>query len=73
MLPLDVANNEGYAGTCCSIYTVECFFAAAEPPPTHPHPHYIGCEVYDTKLCGGLNMNLMWTIVFWMIPAWVFI
>jgi LMBR1 domain-containing protein 1 len=45
MLPLDVANNEGYAG----------------------------CEGYDTKLCGGLNMTLMWTIVFWMIPAWVFI
>ena len=37
------------------------------------HLHYLGCEGYDTKLCGGLNMNLMWTIVFWMIPAWVFI
>jgi LMBR1 domain-containing protein 1 len=45
MLPLDVANNEGYAG----------------------------CEGYDTGLCGGLNMELMWDIVFWMIPIWVFV
>lgn len=45
MLPLDVANNEGYAG----------------------------CEGYDTAFCGGLNMEVMWSIVFWAIPIWVFV
>ena len=37
MLPLDVANNEGYAGTYCYIY--KCKYAFLQPPaPTHP-PH----------------------------------
>jgi len=44
LLPLDVANNEGYAG----------------------------CDGYNTKLCGGLNMTLFWDVFFWLIPIWVF-
>lgn len=34
---------------------------------------YPGCDGYDTTLCGGLNMELFWTIIFWAIPAWVFL
>lgn len=45
MLPLDVANNEGYAG----------------------------CAGFDTKFCGGLNMTLLWDIIYWSIPVWVFV
>lgn len=45
LLPLDVANNEGYAG----------------------------CDGYDTRLCGGLNMTLFWDIFYWCIPAFVFL
>mmetsp|Transcript_4613 Transcript_4613/g.6310 ORF Transcript_4613/g.6310 Transcript_4613/m.6310 type:complete len:548 (-) Transcript_4613:238-1881(-) len=45
LLPLDVANNEGYAG----------------------------CDGYDTRLCGGLNMELFWDIFYWLIPIYVFI
>lgn len=45
LLPLDVANNEGYAG----------------------------CDGYDTAFCGGLNMELFWDIIFWLIPIWIFI
>jgi len=45
LLPLDVANNEGYAG----------------------------CDGYNTRLCGGLNMTLFWDIFFWLIPIWVFL
>ncbi|KAG7341119.1 LMBR1-like membrane protein [Nitzschia inconspicua] len=45
LLPLDVANNEGYAG----------------------------CDGYNTRLCGGLNMQLFWDIFFWLIPIWVFL
>jgi len=45
LLPLDVANNEEYAG----------------------------CDGYNTKLCGGLNMELFWDIFFWLIPIWVFL
>ncbi|GKY92917.1 hypothetical protein MPSEU_000260700 [Mayamaea pseudoterrestris] len=45
MFPLDVANNEGYAG----------------------------CAGYDTKFCGGMNMEGMWNALFWMIPMWVFL
>eukprot|EP00339_Tiarina_fusa_P001214 CAMPEP_0117025234 /NCGR_PEP_ID=MMETSP0472-20121206/18661_1 /TAXON_ID=693140 ORGANISM="Tiarina fusus, Strain LIS" /NCGR_SAMPLE_ID=MMETSP0472 /ASSEMBLY_ACC=CAM_ASM_000603 /LENGTH=558 /DNA_ID=CAMNT_0004731893 /DNA_START=29 /DNA_END=1705 /DNA_ORIENTATION=+ len=45
LLPLDVANNEGYAG----------------------------CEGYDTRFCGGLNMELFWNIFFWLIPIWTFV
>ena len=34
MLPLDVANNEGYAGTCCWIYIENvCVFCCFSPPP----------------------------------------
>ncbi|KAL9183464.1 hypothetical protein ACHAXT_004320 [Thalassiosira profunda] len=44
MLPLDVANNDGYPG----------------------------CDGYNTALCGGLNMELFWTIIYWLIPVWVF-
>jgi LMBR1 domain-containing protein 1 len=45
LLPLDVANREGYAG----------------------------CAGYDTKLCGGLPVTLLWTIVFYAVPIWMFI
>lgn len=45
LLPLDVANNEGYAG----------------------------CDGYNTRICGGLNMTLFWDIFFWLIPVWVFL
>lgn len=45
LLPLDVANNEGYPG----------------------------CDGYDTRVCGGLNMTLFWNIFFWLIPAYMFI
>jgi len=45
LLPLDVANNEGYAG----------------------------CDGYDTRLCGGLDMVLFWNIFYWCIPAFVFL
>mmetsp|Transcript_12265 Transcript_12265/g.29992 ORF Transcript_12265/g.29992 Transcript_12265/m.29992 type:complete len:545 (+) Transcript_12265:223-1857(+) len=44
LLPLDVANNEGYAG----------------------------CAGFDTAFCGGLDMDLFWTIIYWLIPVWVF-
>jgi len=45
LLPLDVANNEGYAG----------------------------CDGYDTRLCGGLNMDLFWDIFYWLVPIYVFL
>lgn len=45
LLPLDVANNEGYAG----------------------------CDGFDTAFCGGLNMELFWEIIYWLIPIWVFL
>lgn len=34
---------------------------------------YAGCAGYDTALCGGLPMGLLWNIVFWLIPLWTFI
>lgn len=43
LLPLDVANNDGYAG----------------------------CDGYDTKLCGGLNMELFWNIIYVMVLVWI--
>lgn len=45
LLPLDVANNEGYPG----------------------------CDGYDSKFCGGINMSLLWDIFFWSIPAVIFL
>ncbi|KAL7549309.1 hypothetical protein ACHAWF_012580 [Thalassiosira exigua] len=45
LLPLDVANNEGYAG----------------------------CDGFDTAFCGGLNMELFWEIIYWLIPIWIFL
>ncbi|GMH95009.1 hypothetical protein TL16_g13056 [Triparma laevis f. inornata] len=44
LLPLDVANNEGYAG--CS-------------------------SGFDTDSCGGLNMNLLWEIIYITILVYV--
>jgi LMBR1 domain-containing protein 1 len=32
-----------------------------------------GCEGFNTAVCGGLNMELFWNIIYWLIPAWVFI
>ena len=43
LLPLDVANREGYTG----------------------------CDGYDTALCGGLNMTLVWEIFFIIILVYV--
>jgi LMBR1 domain-containing protein 1 len=34
---------------------------------------YAGCAGYDTALCGGLPMVLLWQIVFWAIPIFVWI
>ncbi|KAL7543472.1 hypothetical protein ACHAXR_012753 [Thalassiosira sp. AJA248-18] len=45
LLPLDVANNEGYAG----------------------------CDGFDTAICGGLDMELFWKIIYWLIPIWIFL
>jgi TM2 domain-containing membrane protein YozV len=33
----------------------------------------LGCAGYDTKLCGGMNMDGMWHALFWMIPIWIFL
>jgi len=43
LLPLDVANKEGYAG----------------------------CDGFDTEVCGGLNMELIWEIVYVAILVYV--
>lgn len=43
LLPLDVANNDGYAG----------------------------CDGYDTRLCGGLNMQLFWNILYILVLVWL--
>lgn len=32
-----------------------------------------GCEGYDTASCGGLNMDIFWSIFFWLVPIWVFV
>lgn len=32
-----------------------------------------GCAGYDTSFCGGLDMELFWSIFFWLIPCWTFI
>lgn len=45
LLPLDVANNEGYPG----------------------------CDGWDTKVCGGIPMDLIWDIFYWTIPCFVFL
>lgn len=45
LLPLDVANNEGYSG----------------------------CDGWDTKVCGGIPMDLIWDIFYWTIPCFVFL
>jgi LMBR1 domain-containing protein 1 len=31
-----------------------------------------GCDGYDTAFCGGIPMEMLWNIVFWAIPLWVF-
>ena len=36
-------------------------------------PNILGCAGYDTALCGGLPMGVIWNIVFWLIPLWTFI
>jgi LMBR1 domain-containing protein 1 len=33
----------------------------------------VGCTGYDTDLCGGLNMDVVWTTFFWLIPIWTFL
>ncbi|KAL7465366.1 hypothetical protein ACHAXS_007681 [Conticribra weissflogii] len=34
---------------------------------------YPGCDGYDTKLCGGINMELFWSIMYWMVPVFLFL
>lgn len=34
---------------------------------------WTGCDGYDTKFCGGLNMEAFWDAIFWLIPIWVFV
>jgi len=43
LLPLDVANNAGYAG----------------------------CDGFDTEVCGGLSMELMWEVVYIAVIVYV--
>lgn len=31
-----------------------------------------GCAGFNTAICGGLNMELFWEIIYWLIPIWVF-
>ena len=31
-----------------------------------------GCDGFDTAVCGGLNMELFWKIIYWLIPIWMF-
>jgi len=33
---------------------------------------YTGCDVFDSKVCGGLNMVLFWEIFFWTLPVFIF-
>ena len=33
----------------------------------------IGCDGYNTELCGGLNMDFFWKLFFWLIPIWTFV
>lgn len=32
---------------------------------------YPGCDGYDTKLCGGLNMTLTWEIMYTLVLVWL--
>lgn len=34
---------------------------------------YVGCDGFDTKFCGGLNMEVFWQVIFWMLPIWMFL
>lgn len=54
-----------------------CFISSLLIPP-----HFIyctscallvGCDGFDTSVCGGLNMELFWDIFFWLIPIWIFV
>ena len=77
LLPLDVANREGYAGT----FSISILLRTAELLRLPSSDALLlltrfislGCAGYDTDLCGGLPMTLLWDIVFWMVPIWVFI
>lgn len=40
--------------------------------PFHTN-NFLGCDGYNTSLCGGLNMDLFWDIFFWLIPIWIFL
>jgi len=42
-------------------------------PPLKSLNRTTGCEGFNTAVCGGLNMVLFWDIIYWLIPAWVFI
>lgn len=41
--------------------------------PTSPALQTPGCDGFDTAICGGINMTLFWTVIYWLIPAWVFL
>lgn len=34
---------------------------------------FVGCAGYDTKFCGGLDMELLWNAFFILVPFWVFV
>ena len=78
LLPLDVANNEGYAGEFTSalsiiVVVVHCNQHFYSFLLTRPDKISIGCAGFNTKFCGGLNMTLLWDIIYWAIPVWIFI
>jgi len=35
--------------------------------------NYVGCIGYDTEICGGLDMEIIWNIFYWAIPAMLFV
>lgn len=37
-----------------------------------PFISFSGCDGFNTAICGGLNMELFWSIIYWLIPIWVF-
>jgi len=34
---------------------------------------YAGCDGYDTKLCGGMNMSLFWDIMYILVLVWLIV
>jgi LMBR1 domain-containing protein 1 len=77
-LPLDVANNEGYAGTWILYWDLQNIktndtLKSYTSLLTSLLLLSTGCDGFDTAFCGGLNMQLFWDIFFWLIPIWTFV